>query len=128
MTSRALVGSWFLLAGANLLAGWLLDPATAFFFWSLAASFLWNFTRRHFQFGAWSRILSAIFVFGVLVLFLVTINAAMNDAVVHGLSSPGRPRVRSWWLAIVPFVPALAVAYAGRKLDPSRRNPGASAT
>ncbi len=123
MGVRGLVGMWFLLAAGNLLGAWLLDVGTAFFLWSLAASLLWGPTRRLLHLGNRSRVIAALFVVGVLLLFVLRIRNVITNVppLPHGPAPP------MWWLAIPPFVAALAIASAARTTALRREDPDALA-
>jgi len=121
MGVRGLVGMWFLVAAGNLLGAWLLDVGTAFFLWSLAASLLWGPTRRLLHLGNRSRVIAALFVVGVLLLFVLRIRNVITNVppLPHGPPPP------MWWLAIPPFVAALAIASAARTTALRREDPDA---
>ena len=122
MSVRAVVALWFLLTIGNVLTAWLLEAGTAFLAWNVAAILLWGPTRRILHLGKWSRVFAALFMAGVLLLFIIMINQLV-------VSVPSRlpqgPGTTPWWMSIPPFVAALAVAGVARK--PARSQPHASA-
>ena len=123
MSVRTLVGLWFLLAIGNVLGAGLLDAGTAFLLWSVAASFLWGPTRRLLDLGTWSRVVAVVFVAGVVLIFILMI----RRVVISVPPLPQRPVTSRWWLAIPPFVAALAIAGSGRRAAQSKGHSDAPA-